>query len=274
MGKKYMDQDLFDYMVATIAHLSLIKNKPKEAIFDELWESYKKSIVDDNIKEDILSAVERSIINLTEWGIPAHLKFFEWFRGIIRQYDRQWNKKPRKILEGLWFQKSTKNPNRVEDYIKRMTEYYLQFSFEKRAKDLVMAARAAAIPLYSLVGERFNSIWELDEKAWDFFVTVTYVYCALTVLFPTVDAEKYELLHGIVTTELNNWDHNGKRALEDCVNFVDRTIQGMNHEFALAEVLGTWVLWNLYGRAPSYEEGKPAREIGGVAITSMGSWWD
>lgn len=149
---------------------------------------------------------------------------------------------------------------------------------------MVSFVQFAVISLQSDVAEEFNSIRALDSEDWNFFVTVAHVYCALAWLVPKVSAERYSVLCSIVNTELNAWNRNGQRALEDCTNFVNRTAQRLvsdeghkqrtEDKFAYTDALGMWVLWNLYGRKTSYEKARPARAIGGVAFTSMASYWD
>ena len=71
-------------------------------------------------------------------------------------------------------------------------------------------------------------------------------------------------------------------ACEDCRDFVDRTYDGLakekeykdNPKFLFSDSLGSWVVWNLFGHAPSNEgERNLIRILGGFLVHSFISWW-
>ena len=85
----------------------------------------------------------------------------------------------------------------------------------------------------------------------------------------------------LIDEELQNWDERASAALRDCDEFMERSLPERPPEgeiagdikFAFADALGSWVLWNIYGRAPSDEEFKPVRVLGGLLQSAFYDWW-
>ncbi len=124
MAIKFMDQDLFEYFSTTIAKLALLENRSPGELFDTIWESYKDAIIDDDVKLDVLVAVENSKNKLKEWEVAEPVEFLSQFLFYIENFDRAGNKKRKKIFRGLRFMKSVQNPNRIGDFLKRMTSFH------------------------------------------------------------------------------------------------------------------------------------------------------
>ena len=124
MAIKFMDQDLFEYFSTAIAKLALLENRSPGELFDTIWESYKDAIIDDDVKLDVLVAVESSKNKLKEWEVAEPVEFLSQFLFYIENFDRAGNKKRKKIFRGLRFMKSVQNPNRIGDFLKRMTSFH------------------------------------------------------------------------------------------------------------------------------------------------------
>ncbi len=126
--KKYMDQEQFDYCVCFIALSSLITEHTETELIEMVWQEYEKYILDDHIqfKIDASLATTKAKQKLTELEVSSYPAFLKAFQGYIENYNLDGTKKSslKKMLSGALFQKSKQNPNRVEDFIKRMTLFY------------------------------------------------------------------------------------------------------------------------------------------------------
>lgn len=126
MAKKYIDQDLFDYFVCFVALTSMVSEHSEGEVFNMGWKSYEADLIDDGIKDDVLRAVHLAKSKLVEIDAPSHSAFFKHFQKHIEQYNPDGSKKRtlKKAFGGMWFAKSVQNPNRVQDFIKRMLAFY------------------------------------------------------------------------------------------------------------------------------------------------------
>ena len=150
---------------------------------------------------------------------------------------------------------------------------------DEKVELLVPAAKGWAIVSFQSVDKEFHLAVDSSNpfSAWDFFVTVGGVTVAVFSLFQRFPEEKAVRLFNQICKELDEWDVNGSRALEDCRAFIARSLQGspgQHSDVTPKDALGMWVLWNIYGRCPSDEEAKPARAIGGMLEHAFSSWWD
>jgi hypothetical protein len=116
-----------------------------------------------------------------------------------------------------------------------------------------------------------------DLETWDFFLTVAAVVAAERSLATRVPKDTFQVVASRILERLDEWNANGSRGFEDCQQFVGRSLKSLgdrNDDVKFGDVLGMWILWNLYGRAPTLEEAGPARPLGGFLIRSFGNWWD
>jgi hypothetical protein len=90
-----------------------------------------------------------------------------------------------------------------------------------------------------------------------------------------------EKLMEIVARGLDDWDpKNGIRGFEDCKVMYERTFDGLTDanidpRFISSDALGWWIVWNLLGQEPRYEEEEHrlVRAIGGTTVHAFFSWW-
>jgi hypothetical protein len=139
-------------------------------------------------------------------------------------------------------------------------------------------ARAFAIASYQTIDEKIRPpVCSSDDlKAWDFLMTVGAVHVAVNSL-PRESKDRFARLSRIVIQELDAWHSRGLDALEDCRTFVQQSLQRTTigpTEVRAEDILGMWVLWNIYGRCTTYEESKPARIIGDMLVAAFDNWWD
>jgi hypothetical protein len=118
---------------------------------------------------------------------------------------------------------------------------------------------------------------DISVDDWDFFVTVGAVCLAMIKLAKTVDRNSFEVLAGVITPQLRDWNVLGERALLDCQEFLVRTAStnqpNYGESFTDHDIVGTWVLWNLLNNQPSYEEGRVGGIIGQLLSEDLRDWW-
>jgi hypothetical protein len=149
----------------------------------------------------------------------------------------------------------------------------------KNAGNLFPSAHILAIGSYTPWRDKYAVIGQIDSKQWDFVLTVSGVFVAITQLsFENIsDGDKDTLLHKITGVAIETYP-DFVEACEDCGKFVDRNIYELAKEYQGNEPfifsLGTWVVWNLFGHAPSSEdEWELVRQIGAFLINALISWW-
>lgn len=75
-----------------------------------------------------------------------------------------------------------------------------------------------------------------------------------------------------VEKELVQWNTNGPTVLVDCGEFVRRTLRDAEN-VTPEDALGAWLLWNLYGRAPTRAEAQLTATLGRFLDASFAAWW-
>lgn len=98
----------------------------------------------------------------------------------------------------------------------------------------------------------------VSSKAWDTLAVVAGSYAIMAYLKGS-NGSDYAIYGSPLISTLDTQVHQGQAALEDCVEFV-----GKMPPEQIESTLGYWLLWNLLGRRPEYEEGKYAGVIGGM----------
>lgn len=155
--------------------------------------------------------------------------------------------------------------------------------FNKEARNLLPSAKAFATTSYPTVAKEFQTVYAVDSARWDFVLTIGGVFVAISQLNheDLSESTKNSLLD-IIIDEVAIWQPDAPDAVEDCRLFVDRTYEGIatlpesktNPQFLFSDALGSWVVWNLYRRAPSApEERQLIRILGGMLVHSFMYWW-
>jgi hypothetical protein len=118
-------------------------------------------------------------------------------------------------------------------------------------------------------------------ESWDFFMTAACVEAAVLGVRVELAFDKtLEAVGPMIGKKVYEWNPDGLRFLDDCDKFLANSLKGvlLKRESAVfqerfVEATGMWVLWNLYGRAPTFEECQLARAIGFCAIPFL-NWWE
>jgi hypothetical protein len=146
-----------------------------------------------------------------------------------------------------------------------------------QAKHLVSFSRCIAVSSYTPFLTTGIISCDISVDDWDFFVTVGAVCLAMIKLAKTVDRNSFEVLAGVITPQLRDWNVLGERALLDCQEFLVRTAStnqpNYGESFTDHDIVGTWVLWNLLNNQPSYEEGRVGGIIGQLLSEDLRDWW-
>lgn len=129
------------------------------------------------------------------------------------------------------------------------------------------------------VEERFPKMPSFKPQEWNLLMTVGAVRVALNDLLVQVKREEFALYFDRICKDLDAWNPNASRALEDCREFTSRVINESKYPelqsrdpHGAFDALGLWVLWNLYRRAPTGSEWDPARAIG-VLLSAFCDWF-
>jgi hypothetical protein len=150
---------------------------------------------------------------------------------------------------------------------------------KQRATDLLPAANALAITALGSIQKAFPSSRTLDGKAWDCCATIAGIYAALWWLQRKYDIESEAVLTGKVADSMVKWDERTLGAIQNCDGFVKNALDSdastdQAFEANLGNSLGMWLLWNVYGRAPSFEESRMGAVAGRMAVESFRDWWN
>lgn len=134
MAKKYMPKDVFEVGVSTIAKAYLTTGRGLEELANMMWDGYSSSIIDDGVVEDLVKAASKVITWLEDQNAPSIPGLFHHFQYFCINFDDEGKPKKKKLFNGLWFQKVVPQPNRVEDFTRKLQVYYI-------------GARAGVMPL-------------------------------------------------------------------------------------------------------------------------------
>lgn len=125
MAKKHMPQDVFEVGVVTVARMHLLSGKPPEEIAMLAWQNYSASLIDDGVVPDLVRAVTESIAWLNQNDAPALQEFFHHLQWYLLHHDDQGKRKRRKLFDGLLFQRSIKDKDRVAKFHDKLVAYYV-----------------------------------------------------------------------------------------------------------------------------------------------------
>ncbi len=128
-------------------------------------------------------------------------------------------------------------------------------------------------------------IREIELKDWTFFVTVAFVFVAVTKAHDTqqLSEDRLDKLLEVVSADLEACDRDAPGAFMDCKVFFDKAFDGLAPDAAYvgkgphllsADAVGMWLCWNLLRRPPHEEnERKLVRQLGGIAVSEFTRWW-
>jgi hypothetical protein len=155
--------------------------------------------------------------------------------------------------------------------------------FIENSEKLPSAAKILAVNSYTQFLDKYPIIEKIKPEHWDFVLTIAGIFVGVSQLnhenIP--ENEKDTMLDTITNTGIEIYP-DCIDACEDCGNFVDRTYDGLvqkkeyqdNPKFLFSDSLGSWVVWNLFGHAPSnVDERNLIRILGGYLVHSFISWW-
>lgn len=124
MKKKYMPRDVFEVGAATTAKLHLSTNIPLEDLANRIWSGYSGSIIDDDVVSDWVEAASEGIASMRKNNAEALREFFHHLQWYCMCHDDKGRPKRRRLFDGLRFQKSIQDPERVENFVMKLTVYY------------------------------------------------------------------------------------------------------------------------------------------------------
>ena len=150
---------------------------------------------------------------------------------------------------------------------------------QQRATDLLPAANAAASSALGAIRMVFPSGRTVDGKAWDCCATIAGLYAALWWLEKKYDIKSEAVLTGEVADGMVKWDARALGAIQNCDGFVKNAVDsdaGTDQaiEANLNNSLGMWLLWNVYGRAPSFDESRMGAVAGRMIVEWFRYWWN
>jgi len=153
----------------------------------------------------------------------------------------------------------------------------------ENSEKLPSAAKILAVNSYTQFLDKYSIIEKIKPEHWDFVLTIAGMFVAVSQLnhenIPEQD--KDTLLDSVTNAGIEIYP-DCINACEDCRNFVDRTYDGLaqekeyqdNPKFLFSDSLGSWIVWNLLGHAPSNEDEKNlVRILGSFCVHSFISWW-
>ncbi len=148
---------------------------------------------------------------------------------------------------------------------------------------LPSAAKILAVNSYTQFLDKYPIIEKIKPGHWDFVLTIVGIFVAVSQLNheDIPENEKDTMLDTVTTAGIEIYP-DCTEACEDCRNFVDRTYDGLekeekyknNPKFLFSDSLGGWIVWNLFGHAPSNEDERNlVRVLGSFFVHSFISWW-
>jgi hypothetical protein len=107
------------------------------------------------------------------------------------------------------------------------------------------------------------------EQHWDFFATCACLGTGLFLYGHDRPNDVRPFATALLEEVSSNWNQQAPSAIDDFQKFVNRnTASG----FDLATSVGSWVLWNLKGDAPSESEMSAVPAIGTLIVNGLQGW--
>ncbi|WP_425989909.1 hypothetical protein [Afipia sp. DC4300-2b1] len=129
---------------------------------------------------------------------------------------------------------------------------------DKRAADTIALTKSFVIASFIPLLNDGTLPKHVSSKAWDTLAIVAGIYAVMAHLKGS-DSDQYAIYGSPLISALRDEVKQGQAALEDCVKFV-----GKIPPEQMEATVGLWLLWNLLGRQPEYDEAKHAGVIGGM----------
>ena len=149
-------------------------------------------------------------------------------------------------------------------------------TLEERGKLLVQAADIWAVGSLLDVTKQFPVLRDISSDDWDFFATVAGVFVGVNRLIGRIPNERFkQLFANVIDPEVNRWNRDGSRALEDCNQFVGQARTQMDSgELTASDLLGQWLVLNLL-QPPEVtrDMANTMRQVGGFVATPFADWW-
>jgi hypothetical protein len=149
------------------------------------------------------------------------------------------------------------------------------------AEKLVWAANVNAIGMFTTLRDQFPSLQQVDAEHSDFILTVASVFIAATRLNNLhLGDDREGRLMEIVAAKLDEWKSNGISGFEDCKGLFEKvsgqlTEAAVEPSFVASDAVGTWIVWNMFGRPPQTDEArKLVRVAGGMVVHTFFNWWE
>ena len=156
-------------------------------------------------------------------------------------------------------------------------------SIVEEGRRLPSTAKILAVDAYTQFLDEYPIIEQVNPKHWDFIMTIAGIFVGVSQLnHENISEQEKDVVLNVVTDSAIELYPDSIEACDDCGDFVDRTYDGLkeeklyqdNSQFLFSDSLGTWVIWNLFGHAPSSgDERKLVRVLGGLLVHSFISWW-
>ena len=121
----YMPQRVFEVGAASIAKMHLDLGRPVDALAAEIWENYATAYINDGVENDLKNAATEAIQMLETLEAPSPAEFLNHFQYFTIHYDEEGKPRKKKMFGGTWFNKAAQNKNRRQDFIKRLSSYYI-----------------------------------------------------------------------------------------------------------------------------------------------------
>ncbi len=149
------------------------------------------------------------------------------------------------------------------------------------AKLLVRLARLGPIGFLVPLLDRFPQLTQAKPEDWDFFLGVGSVCAGLAQHDVSNPPEWNKVVRRLVAQELVEWHANALDALEDCEEFVTRTMDALlknsdgEWSDALSKSIGYWVFWNVLRHRPTGDADlELASVVGALALRTVEGCWD
>ncbi len=104
---------------------------------------------------------------------------------------------------------------------------------------------------------------------WDFFATAAGVGTGLSLYAAQHTPDEMQLFTAALLRHMERWDAQAATAVADFQDFVTRNTNG-GVDFATA--IGSWVVWNIKGSAPSDSDFAAAPAIGALVLNGVRDW--
>ena len=124
MAKQYVSQRLFNCGSASIAKLHLSTGKSLEELAAMLFDSYRKSCIDDGLEEDWVASAREALKFLEENDAPAPGHLLDHFQYFVEHYEPDGSPRKKNIFGRIKPSKAKAGIHRKENFLKSLKSYY------------------------------------------------------------------------------------------------------------------------------------------------------